>query len=81
MAVERNAMTRTVVIKGRKVGPHTVELDQPLPEQTSEVEVLARIKTPGGGKLSDFLRSLPPGTRTKEDIDRQINEERDSWDR
>jgi hypothetical protein len=74
-------MTRTVVIKGHKTGPNTVELDQPLPNETTEVEVVARVKTAGGGKLSDFLRSLPPGTRTKEDIDRQINEERDSWDR
>jgi hypothetical protein len=74
-------MTRTVVIKGRKVGPNTVELDEPLPEQASEVEVVARIKTEGGGKLSDYIRSLPPGTRTIEDINRQVDEERDSWDR
>ena len=74
-------MTRTVIIKGHKTGPNTVELDQPLPNETTEVEVVARVKTAGGGKLSDFLRSLPPGTRTKQDIDRQINEERDSWDR
>ena len=81
MASGSAAMTRTVVIKGRVIGPQTVELDQPLPEHTSEVEVVARVKTAGGGKLSDFLRSLPPGTRTKEDIDRQIDEERDSWNR
>lgn len=74
-------MTRTVVIKGRVVGPHTVELDQPLPEQTNEVvDVVARVKT-SGRKLSEIISSFPPGTRTKEDIDRQINEERDSWDR
>lgn len=74
-------MTRTVVIKGRKIGPNTVELDEPLPEQASEVEVVARIKTEGHGKLSDYIRSLPPGTRTIEDINRQVDEERDSWDR
>ena len=72
-------MTRTVVIKGRVVGPQTVELDEPLPAQTSEVEVVARIRTPGR-KLSEIIRSFPPGTRTKEDIDRQINEDRNSWD-
>jgi hypothetical protein len=81
MAAEQNTMTRTVVIKGRVVGPQTVELDQPLPAQTSEVEVVARVKTAGGGKLSDYLRSLPPGIRTIEDINRQVDEERDSWDR
>jgi hypothetical protein len=73
-------MTRTVVIKGRVVGPQTVELAEPLPDQTSEVEVIARVKTSGRGKLSDILRSFPPGTRRKEDIDRQVNEERDAWD-
>jgi hypothetical protein len=75
-------MSRTVVIKGRAVGPSTVELERPLPEQAREVEVRAEIHDEPGrkrGKLSDYLRSLPPGTRTKEDIDKQIREERDSW--
>jgi hypothetical protein len=71
-------MSRTVVIKGRVVGPSTVELDEPLPERTSEVEVVARV-VEKSGKLSDYLRGLPPGTRSKEDIDRQIREERDAW--
>jgi hypothetical protein len=71
-------MPRTVVIKGRVVGPSTVELERPLPERTREVEVVARIGDKNGGKLSDYLRSLPPGTRSKEDIDRQVLEERDA---
>lgn len=73
-------MTRTVIIKGRVVDPKTVELAEPLPELTSEVEVVARVRTPGRGNLSDILRSFPPGTRSKEDIDRQVNEERSSCD-
>jgi hypothetical protein len=81
MAMESNAMTRTVVIKGHKTGPNTVELDQPLPAEATEVEVVARIKTEGGGKLSDYIRSLPLGTRAIEDINRQVDEERDSWNR
>ncbi len=72
-------MSRTVVIKGRVVGPNTVELDEPLPERTREVRVLASVGDKLPGKLSDYLRSLPPGTRSKEDIDRQIHEERNSW--
>ena len=31
--------------------------------------------------ILDFLAKLPGGTRTKEDIDQQIREERDSWER
>jgi len=73
-------MTRTVIIKGRVVGPQTVELAEPLPEQTSEVEVVAYVETAGRGKLSDILRSFRPGTRSKEDIDRQLDEERAGWD-
>ena len=72
-------MPRTVVIKRRVVGPSTVELERPLPDRTREVEVVARIADREGGKLSDYLRSLPSGTRTKEDFDRQIREERDAW--
>lgn len=34
---------------------------------------------PSGKGIIDFLNSLPPGTRSKEDIDQQIREERDSW--
>lgn len=72
-------MSRTVVIKGRVVGPHAVELEAALPDRTQEVEVVARVMDGVGGKLSDYVRSLPPGTRSKDDIDRQIREERDSW--
>ena len=72
-------MSRTVVISGRMVGPSTVELDKPLPERTREVKVLASLGDKLPGKLSDYLRGLPPGTRSKEEIDRQIHEERDSW--
>jgi len=72
-------MSRTVIVKGRVTGPSTVELDEPLPEQAHEVEVVARVADQAGGKLSDYIRSLPPGTRSKEDIDQQIRDERDSW--
>ena len=72
-------MPRSVVIKGRVVGPHTVELETALPDQTREVEVVARVADRVGGKLSDYVRGLPPGTRSKDDIDRQIREERGSW--
>lgn len=72
-------MSRTVVIKGRVVGPLTVELETPLPERTREVQVVARVVDGVGGKLSDYVRGLPMGTRSKNDVDQQIREERDSW--
>ena len=53
-------------------------------EEHTEVEVLvmapvARVTDKVGGKLSDYLRALPPGTRSKDDIDQQMREERNSW--
>ena len=53
-------------------------------EEHTEVEVLVmapvtRVTDKIGGKLSDYLRALPPGTRSKDDIDKQIGDERDSW--
>ena len=53
-------------------------------EEHTEVEVLvtpvvARAAGRIEGKLSDYLRALPPGSRSKDDIDRQIRGERDSW--
>jgi hypothetical protein len=72
-------MSRTVVIKGRVIGPHTVELEAALPDRTQEVEVVARISDRTGGRLSDYVRTLPPGTRSKDEMDRQVREERDSW--
>jgi hypothetical protein len=65
------------------VSPTTVELEEPVTDVIGSVEVVLRsletIQEPRGERLSDFLRRLPPTGRTKEDVDRQINEERDSW--
>jgi hypothetical protein len=77
-------MERTIVIKGRIVGPTTIELDEPVSDLTASVEVILRpVAEPHDAKEEDvfhFLRHLSPGTRAKEDIDRQITEERASWE-
>jgi hypothetical protein len=58
-------------------------LDQPVTGVAQAVEVIAygeiKMTSNAAGSLADFILSLPPGTRSKEDIDRQIREERDSW--
>jgi hypothetical protein len=67
-------------IKGRLVGPRNVELDEPVLDTAADVEVIVRTdRHKAGESLSDFLRHLPPGKRSREDIDSQIREERDSW--
>lgn len=77
-------MSRVRAVRGRLVSPQTVELDEPVRSRSDEVEVLVEVEDakPSNeiSNLADFLESLPPGTRSKEDIDRQIREERDSWD-
>ncbi len=77
-------MARTVIVKGHIVGNTTVELEEPVPGVATDVQVLVRVAGEELGRpdrISDFLSSLPPGTRSKEDIDRLINEDRGSWDR
>lgn len=75
-------MTRAVVIKGHLVGPNSVELEEPVEAGAYEVEVIVRMTEPPSVRpdgLADFLRSLPPGSRSKDDIDRQVRAERDAW--
>jgi hypothetical protein len=77
-------MARSVVVKGHIVGSETVQLDEPVPVGATDVEVVVHLPEQSPVRLQeliDFLKSLPPGTRSKEDIDRQIEEDRGSWDR
>jgi hypothetical protein len=76
-------MQKPITVRGRLTDPRRIELDEPLKDVTGEVEVIVRPVEPTVEKAAqdifDFLRSLPAGTRSKEDIDRQIADERDSW--
>jgi hypothetical protein len=75
-------MVRAVVIKGHLVGPSSVELEEPVDAEAREVEVIVRVPEgapPARDSLAAFLRGLPPGTRSKADIDQQLRDERDSW--
>jgi hypothetical protein len=76
-------MERAIIVRGRLTGPKRIDLDEPLEGVSGEVEVVvraveAKAATPRRD-IFDVIRSLPPGTRSKEDIDRQVAEERESW--
>jgi hypothetical protein len=77
-------VAQIAVVKGHRISPDTIRLDQPLPTEIVEVQVVldgtpsSTTDSPG---LSAFLRSLPTGNRSKNDIDHQVSEERDSWQR
>lgn len=77
-------MQNVVLIKGRLTGPRSVELDEPVTDMTGEVEVILRPYQGADAKkqsVSAFLSSLPPGTRSREQIDQQLREERGEWER
>jgi len=76
-------MDRGVVVRGRLRGRH-IDLDEPVAEPDGEVEVTVRPVTAAHPTVADMLAvvaTFPSGTRTKEDIDRQIAEDRAGWDR
>ena len=77
-------MERAVILKGRVTDDRHIELDESLGDLKGTVEVTLRSVPTAEEEpedILDFIARLPGGTRTKEDIDHQIREERDSWKR
>lgn len=77
-------MARTVVVRGHVVGSNTVQVEAPLPPGVGDVEVVMHIGEAEAGRpdrVGEFLERLPAGMRSKEDIDRQVDEDRGAWDR
>jgi hypothetical protein len=76
-------MERAIVVRGVLSDPLHIELAEPVTEIQGEVEVVVRLASASQPQprqdIFDFIASLPPGTRSKEEIDRQIQEERDAW--
>ena len=76
-------MRRVIVVKGRVVGATTVELVEQVPPTETEVEVVVPVGDEVAGdrreSVVEYLRRLPVGMRTKEEIDRQLREEREAW--
>jgi hypothetical protein len=77
-----DTLTMTAVVqKG-----HRIELVDPtLPEgQSVLIHVMLAGSAANRSSLSEFIRSLPPGTRTEAEwveFDRQFRLDRDAWDR
>lgn len=74
----------TFIVPGRLISPTQIELLRPIHVANPVVEVEVREQSADRQaallELIEFLKSRPPGTRSKEDIDRQLEEERNSWD-
>jgi len=79
-------MQNAVVIKGKLIGPTQIQLDEPFQSSETSVAVIVCPITaalPGSDSQSifDFLQFLPPGTRSKADIDKETADQRDWGDR
>jgi hypothetical protein len=75
-------MERAVIVAGWMADPTHIELEEPLPGVLGKIEVVVRstgASQPVAMDILDLVSALPAGTRTKDDIDRQIHEERSSW--
>jgi hypothetical protein len=75
-------MSGTRIIAGRVVSPTRVELDEPV-NGCQRVEVIVREQADDSKArrpLLDIVRELPAGKRTRQELDRQLSEERAAWD-
>ena len=71
----------SVVTRGRLSDSRHIELAEPIDGVGAEVEVVIRPLQPSSGEdVFDIIARLAPGSRVKDDIDRQIREERTSWE-
>ena len=74
-------MEKAIVIRGKLSDPRHIELDEPITELRGPVELVLRPvpREATGQNIFDLIMRHPPGTRSKDDIDREIREERDAW--
>jgi len=78
------SMDRGVIARGRLQGRH-IELDENIEAVDGDVEVTVRpiratAALPTASRLLALIASLPVGTRTMDDIDHQLGDERAAWD-
>lgn len=77
-------METALIVRGKISNSRHIELDEAVPGIDGEVEVVVRRvampKPQGTVDVFDLIAAAAPGARSKEDIDRQIADERRSWD-
>lgn len=76
-------MESAIIVRGRMADSRHIELSEAVPGLTGDVEVVLRQVAPAAeASLPDVfevIASLSAGTRSKEDIDEQLADERASW--
>jgi hypothetical protein len=73
-----------IVVQGRLISPTHIELSQAVVVSDPAVEIEIRpLPQPHNASIKNLLEAMaafPSRNRSKEDIDRQIQEERDGWE-
>jgi hypothetical protein len=76
-------METALILRGRLSDPRHIELDEAVAGIEGEVEVVLRAvvvpSPPDVVDVFDLISAVAPGTRTKDDIDRQLAEDRGAW--
>lgn len=76
-------MDKPIVAHGRIADPRRIDFDTPLRGLTGRVEVILRPESPvpegNGADIFQFIASLPPGRRSKAEIDRELEDARNGW--
>lgn len=72
----------TISVRGHLTSPTTVVLESPVlsAPETLQVELAPAPSRGDAKQFVRFLDSLPPGTMTAEEIDREIEDVRADWD-
>jgi hypothetical protein len=74
-------MQKALIVEGRLLDSTHVELSEPVTGMPGRVEVVLRAvpPKPRAHDVFDLIAALPPGRRSKKDIDEQLARERASW--
>ena len=76
-------MTETLTIPAH-IEDGVIRLDGALPNDVVRIEVLAHRRevsiSPTGLDILAFLDSLPPGKKTKAELDARLDAERNAWE-
>ena len=74
----------TIVVDGRLTSPTQIELAHPVAVSAGDIEVEIRpraaARQASQATLLKRLMARPAGTRSPQEIDRQIREERSGWE-
>jgi hypothetical protein len=74
-------MSRSVIAHGKLSDPRHIELVKPVRGIRGEVEVVIRqVRKAAMEDVFELIARLRASSRSKADIDRQLREERASWD-